>query len=115
MSTIHRIAPIPKLAELREVVLAHSEKRKPKWGFRLAADIVMELQAQPCTLVSEQAKARGCKQTVLKFEGKAVMTARCASAADLKKYSRGSREQKFSLLQFEAEPDWQLALGPRRW
>ena len=52
MTTILHIAPIPKLAELREAVLAHSEKRKPKWGFRIAPDIVMELQPQPCMLVS---------------------------------------------------------------
>ncbi|MGO4506028.1 hypothetical protein AB4Z51_03340 [Bradyrhizobium sp. 2TAF36] len=108
------IAPIPKLAELREAVLAHSEKRKPKWGFRLAADIVMELQAQPCSLLSATAKARGYQQAVVKFEGKAVMTAG-ASAADLKKHKRGAREQKFSLLQFEGEPDWRLTLGSRTW
>jgi hypothetical protein len=50
--TTQSIAPIPKLAELREAVLARSEKRKPKWGFRIADDIVMELQAQPSSLSS---------------------------------------------------------------
>ena len=59
MSDIHMIAQIPKLAELREAVLTHSEKRKPKWGFRLAADIVMELQAQTVSLLS--ATARGAR------------------------------------------------------
>ena len=95
MTTSIRIAPIPKLAELREAVLAHSDKRKPKWGFRLAPDIVMELQAQPCTLLSATAKARGCQQAVVSFEGKAVMTAG-ASAADLKKHkrARGSRSSR---------------------
>jgi hypothetical protein len=115
MSDIRMIAPIPKLAELREAVLAHSEKRKPKWGFRLAANIIMELQAQPCMLLSARAVELGCKQTVLKFDGKAVMTAGHAGAADLKKYTRGSWEQKFSLLQFDGESDWQLALGNRTW
>jgi hypothetical protein len=110
-STVLHIAPIPSLAELREVVLAHSEKRKPKWGFRLAPDIVMELQAQPCILVNAAPAAQGCKQAVVKFEGKAVMTAGHASVADLKTHTRGSRSRKFSLIQFDGEPDWQLALG----
>jgi hypothetical protein len=115
MSHIHMIAPIPKLAELREAVLAHSEKRKPKWGFRLATDIVMELQPQPCTLVSPAYLAKGHKQTVLCFEGYAVMTAGRASAADLKSRPRGSRSRKFSVIQFDGEPVWQLALGRRTW
>jgi hypothetical protein len=114
MSTIIMIAPIPKLAELREAVLARSEKPKPKWGFRIASDIVMELQAQPCTLVSDALKAKGRKQDVVKFEGHAVMITG-ASVADLKKHRRGAREQKFSLLQFDGEPDWQLTLGNRTW
>ena len=114
MSTPIMIAPIPKLAELREAVIAHSEKRKPKWGFRIASDIVMELQAQPCTLVSDALKAKGCKQAAVKFEGHAVMITG-ANAADLKKHRRGAREQKFSLLQFDGEPDWQLTLGNRTW
>ncbi|MBT1511785.1 hypothetical protein KIP88_14835 [Bradyrhizobium sp. SRL28] len=109
------IAAIPKLAELREVVLAHSEKRKPKWGFRIAVDIVMELQAQPCLLLSERLKAGGGKQAVLSFEGYAVMTPGAASAVDLKKRPPGSRSRKFSLLQFDGEPNWQLALGQRSW
>ena len=50
---VHMIAPIPKLAELREAVRAHSEKRKPRWGFRIADDIVMELQAHPCALLGD--------------------------------------------------------------
>ena len=108
------IAPIPKLAELREAVLAHSEKRKPKWGFRIADDIVMELQAQPCSLLSERVKAMGYKQTVVSFDGYAVMR-QGACAADLKSRPRGSRSQKFSLLQFDGKPDWQLALGRRTW
>ena len=83
------IAPIPKLAELRDAVLAHSEKRKPKWGFRLAPDIVMELQAQPCLWVRPEYLAKGSKQAVRQFEGYAVMTAGQANAADLKRKPRG--------------------------
>jgi Family of unknown function (DUF6011) len=116
MTTILHIPPIAKLAELREVVLAHSEKRKPKWGFRLAPDIVMELQAQPCSLLSEHAKARGCKQAVVKFEGQAVMV-EGASHADFKRRLidirlsiSGVRMRMFALVQFAGEPDWRLEL-----
>ena len=111
MTTILHIAPIPKLAELREVVLARSEKRKPKWGFRLAPDTVMELQAQPCHLLSEGAKAKGYKQAVVSFEGCAVITER-ASEEHLKRLPSARVpffKRKFSLLQFEGEPDWQFA------
>ena len=53
------IPPIPALAELREAVLLRSEKRKPKWGSRVADDLVMEIQPQPVFLVAPALAARG--------------------------------------------------------
>jgi hypothetical protein len=50
------IAPIPKPAELREVV-PPTREAQAEVGFHLAPNIVMELQAQPCSLLSEQVKA----------------------------------------------------------
>jgi hypothetical protein len=44
------IAPIPALAELRDMVLARSKKRRPKWRFRLAPDLVLQLQ--PATTIT---------------------------------------------------------------
>ena len=41
------IPPITFLAELREEVLKHSLKRMPKWKFRFAPDIVVQLQPKP--------------------------------------------------------------------
>lgn len=39
-----QIVPAPKLAELRKFVLSLSEKRSPKWRFRLADDLVIRIQ-----------------------------------------------------------------------
>ena len=41
------IQPIPALAALREMVLARSTKRMPKWKFRLADDVVVQIQPRP--------------------------------------------------------------------
>jgi len=68
------IPPIHFLAELREEVLKHSLKRMPKWKFRLASDLVLQLQPKPTVLLSEAATARGFKPKLQHFEGVAVMT-----------------------------------------
>ena len=109
--SMHMIAPIPKLAELREAVLARSEKRQPKWGFRISDDVVMELQPQPCLLLSASLAAKGHRQAVLCFEGQAVM-AEGAGEAALKRLPRvgAFRKRTFSVVQFAGDPDWQLAL-----
>ena len=50
----------------------------------------------------------------MKFQGHAVM-AENGSAKSLQRHPRGGRQRSFSLLQFDGEPDWQLALkGWRR-
>jgi hypothetical protein len=41
------IQPIPTLAALRDMVLARSTKRMPKWKFRLADDMVVQIQPRP--------------------------------------------------------------------
>lgn len=46
------LSPIPFLAELREEVLKHSLKRMPKWKFRFAPDVVVQLQPKPTMLLS---------------------------------------------------------------
>src|SRR6266536_3253878 len=43
------IPPIPRLAQLRDLVLSHSEKRSPKWKFRLAPDLAVQIQAKLTT------------------------------------------------------------------
>jgi hypothetical protein len=58
------IKPAPLLAELRDRVFRQSEKRSPKWKFRLAPDLVVQIQPKLTT-------------ALLKFECRAVQ---CASA-----------------------------------
>jgi len=41
--------PMPTLAALRDAVLMRSDKRMPKWKFRLASDIVTQIQPKPAT------------------------------------------------------------------
>jgi Family of unknown function (DUF6011) len=41
------IDPVPTLAEIRQVVLSITEKRCPKWRFRLTDDVVLQLQPKP--------------------------------------------------------------------
>src|SRR5215471_16630822 len=67
------IPPIPFLAALREEVLKHSLKRMPKWKFRFAPDIVVQLQPKPTVLLSAAATARGFKLKYQHFIGVAVM------------------------------------------
>jgi hypothetical protein len=67
------IPPITFLAELREEVLKHSLKRMPKWKFRFAPDIVVQLQPKPTMLLSAAATERGFKPNYHYFVGVAVM------------------------------------------
>jgi hypothetical protein len=55
------IAPIPTLARLREMVLERSEQRSPKWKFRIAPDLVLQIQAKLTT-------------ALLRFEGLALLS-----------------------------------------
>ena len=71
---IETLPPIRFLAELREEVLKRSLKRMPKWKFRIASDLVLQLQPKPTVLLSEAATARGLKPKLQHFEGEAVMT-----------------------------------------
>src|SRR5262245_6830532 len=57
---------IPLLARLREEVLRHNDgKRCPKWAFRLAEDLAVQLRPKPTLL----APRPGLPQRVLEFEG----------------------------------------------
>jgi hypothetical protein len=67
------VPSIPFLAELREEVLKHSLKRMPKWKFRLAPDVIMQLQPKPTIMLSAYAIACGDKPKLQHFEGVAVL------------------------------------------
>jgi hypothetical protein len=67
MADIHMITPIPWLRELRDAVLERSHKRMPKWKFRLAPDLVVQIQPQTARLTRSGIH-------VEQFNGTAVMT-----------------------------------------
>jgi hypothetical protein len=71
---IETLSPIPFLAELREEVLKHSLKRMPKWKFRFAPDLIVQLQPKPTIMLSAAATARGLKPKLQHFEGVAVLS-----------------------------------------
>ena len=54
------IAPMPMLAYLRDCVTSRTTKRMPKWKFRLAPDIVTQVQPRPGSFAAM-------------FQGKAVV------------------------------------------
>jgi hypothetical protein len=64
--------PLTFLRDLREECLAHSEKRMPKWKFRLAPDLVMQLQPKPMYLPTPRQIESGIKIRLLQFDGVAI-------------------------------------------
>jgi uncharacterized protein DUF6011 len=112
------IPSLPFLAELREEVLKHSLKRMPKWKFRFAPDIVVQLQPKPTMLPSEVAMARGIKPKFHLFEGIAVM-AEGVTVASLKnplvKPCPPWWQIKFELFASDPETDWAFHRTGGRW
>jgi hypothetical protein len=105
------IEPVPLLAELREQVLARSETRCPKWAFRLAADLAVQLQPRP------DGRGRGVRRTVLLFEGRLALVpgvvprGAFASGAALPPGSFGGR----FVLEVAGEQAWNLQLRGLTW
>jgi len=104
--------PIPDirfLTELREECLQHSLKRMPKWKFRLASDLVLQLQPKPTMLLSEAATARGVKPKLQHFEGVAVMSEGATGAMLERAPGRGAPpwwRVRFELYFEDREADW---------
>jgi hypothetical protein len=105
------IPPIPFLAELREEVLKHSLKRMPKWKFRFAPDVVVQLQPKPTVLLSVAATERGLKPKHQHFIGTAVMMEGATSEA-LKQLPRRPCpvwwQIKFEIYTHDPDTDWLL-------
>src|SRR5262249_5251416 len=95
---VKTIPSVAFLAELREEVLNYSLKRMPKWKFRLAPDLIMQLQPKPTVMPSALAITRGFKPQLQRFEGVAVMSENvkgdaCYSACNFDPLSRGTGVQ----------------------
>jgi hypothetical protein len=112
------IPPIPFLAELREEVLKHSLKRMPKWKFRFAPDIVVQLQPKPTVLLSAAATASGLKPKYQHFVGVAVMGEGVTGAA-LKQLPKRPCpawwQIKFEIYTHDPGTDWLLHRTSGAW
>jgi hypothetical protein len=102
--------PIPFLADLREEVLQHSLKRMPKWRFRLAPDLVLQLQPKPTLLLSDAAMARGYKPKLHHFQGLAMMSEGSIARGALERLPRRPCSPwwriKFELYAHDPAGDW---------
>ena len=115
---VETIPSVPFLAELREEVLNHSLKRMPKWKFRLAQDLIMQLQPKPTVMPSATAIARGVKPMLLQFEGMAIMSENVKGDA-LKRLPQGPCppwwQIKFVLYALQPDADWTFSRVSGYW
>jgi len=102
------LAPIPALADLREQVLLRSTRRCPKWKFRLGPDLVVQLQPKPAVLIADAARAYGVQQSVLEFNGHAVMSANCPPDAFAAGKSKGMPSMRFRVYAEAGDQHWLL-------
>lgn len=68
------IPPIPFLANLREAVLQRSIARMPKWRFRIAPDLLAQLQPKPVSMLNYETVQRGYHQHSLRFDCRVVIS-----------------------------------------
>jgi hypothetical protein len=110
-------APISFLRDLREECLQHSEKRMPKWKFRLAPDLVLQLQPKPTYLPTPRQIESGVKVKLLQFDGMAVLvTIGTATAEMFDKLPRGEVpwcRRTFEIIAYKDDAEWQFK--PRSW
>jgi hypothetical protein len=98
----HELAPVTALATLRRAVLTRSEKRSPKWKFRLAADLVVQVQPKAGTR---------CQ-----FECVAVMCEGANAAVFASSLPRLDRDWWLMRFDIVVEPSrWQLKARRYRW
>src|SRR5260221_8172845 len=83
MSIAAAFAPIIFLRDLREECLAHSEKRMPKWKFRIAPDLIMQLQPKPGYILPDRLIALGQRKKLVRFDGIAIMIAIGTASASM--------------------------------
>jgi Family of unknown function (DUF6011) len=107
------IPPIPTLASLRLAVLERSTKRSPKWGFRLAPDLVMQLQPKVVPFVDPRFADR-IRQRQFQFDGQAEHLVDGVVPANVFRHKVDWRDGqrmrlRFELIAYADTPDvWQL-------
>jgi len=111
-----KIKPIQWMADVREGVLVKSEKRMPKWRFRLAPDLLVLIQPKPVVLVSPRGLAAGMKQHLLKFEGVGVMSENATPAMLESKFVKGVIRWRTTFTIVADSPDeWTVGRGGYSW
>jgi hypothetical protein len=113
-----RFAPVPFLRDLREECLQRSEKRMPKWKFRLAEDLVMQLQPKPTYLPTQRQIESGVQPKIIQFNGLAVQVETGTATADMLERSPNFSatawwRRTFEIFAYRDQAEWQLQLG--RW
>jgi hypothetical protein len=99
--------PLPLLAKLREDVLRKNDhKRCPKWGFRLAADLAVQIQPKPVLLAKP-----GLPQRALEFRGMAYQDRQGSVSSDIFKIKTSELRRRGSQLGFvlfanAGDPTW---------
>jgi hypothetical protein len=111
-----RVPPLPFLADLRGTVLAFNPKRCPKWRFRLAEDLVVQLQPKP-TVYRENINPRS--QQTVEFKGLAIQGTDMPPDAFQEKLSPHVVGVQFTLKAWTEDTQWTwdntaaCSLGPR--
>jgi hypothetical protein len=111
------LKPIAALADLRIAVLAANRRRSPRWGFRLAPDLVMQLQ--PKSVVWEGRVYRGFRQEEVRFDGAVEYAPEGVVSADVFQRSPGWRDPRmrlpFTVIGWADTPEsWELQPGSCR-
>jgi hypothetical protein len=115
-----RLDPVPVLEQLRDAVLSReTAPRMPKWGFRLAEDLVMQLQPKPASAVPLGAMERGVRQRTCQFDGLAIMAPGANRGMLNGKKARKEADEcytlKFEVFGVTTEPDWTFRPTCRTW
>jgi hypothetical protein len=111
------VTPTAFLAELRERVLDRSDRRCPKWRFRFAPNLAIQIQPRPVTMISTAAKARGYKQWILRFDCIALQGGDL-SAQSFERWTNGLADRlqvKFVLFAEEDDAPWRFKPTSARW
>jgi hypothetical protein len=99
------------LAGLRQEILTHNPKRCPKWRFRFADDLVVQIQPKPSLVQSDWDRQRGAKQQVELYQVIALQGHGITVEA-FSKQDRTLTELHFELSGKQDEGHW--TLRPRR-
>jgi hypothetical protein len=113
------IAASTFLRDLREECLTRSEKRMPKWKFRVAPDFIIQLQPKATYLPSARQIESGVRCQVLRFDGVALTVATGNATKEMFDRKPNSQATPWCRVGFEIyaydESAWQLKPRSGRW